>query len=89
MALNLVSQECAVRVCRSHLAYVACGRLMHTGNGILALGRGCGLLVASAGGRLSTYTCTAFDGLGPQIVASNGHLHDAILSQLAAVRRRS
>jgi myo-inositol-1(or 4)-monophosphatase len=92
VALNLLCQ--GVRRAGSaalDLAYVACGRYdayweQDLGPWDVAAG---GLLVASAGGRLSTYTGTAFDGLGPQIVASNGHLHDAILSQLAAVRRRS
>jgi hypothetical protein len=42
--------------------------------------------VESAGGRLSTYSGASYDGVGHQIVTSNGHLHDAILAQLASVR---
>jgi myo-inositol-1(or 4)-monophosphatase len=91
-ALNLVSQ--GVRRTGSaalDFAYVACGRLdgyweQDLGPWDVAAGA---LLVASAGGRLSTYTGAAFDGLGPQVVASNGHLHDAILAKLAQVHRRS
>jgi myo-inositol-1(or 4)-monophosphatase len=89
IALNLASQ--GVRRAGSaalDLAYVACGRLdayweQDLGPWDVAAGA---LLVASAGGRLSTYTGTPFDGLGPQIVASNGPLHDAILAKLASVR---
>jgi myo-inositol-1(or 4)-monophosphatase len=73
------------------LAYVACGRFdayweQDLGPWDVAAGA---LLVAAAGGRLSTYTGTPFDGLGPQVVASNGHLHDVILTKLAAVRRHA
>jgi myo-inositol-1(or 4)-monophosphatase len=90
VALNLVSQ--GIRRAGSaalDLAYVACGRFdayweQDLGPWDVAAGA---LLVASAGGRLSTYTGAAFDGLGSQIVASNGHLHDAILARLAAVHR--
>jgi myo-inositol-1(or 4)-monophosphatase len=89
VALNLVTQ--GVRragAAALDLAYVACGRLdacweQDLGPWDVAAGA---LLVAGAGGRLSTYTGTPFDGLGPQIVASNGHVHDAILAKLAAVR---
>jgi myo-inositol-1(or 4)-monophosphatase len=92
VALNLVSQ--GIRRAGSaalDLAYVACGRFdayweQDLGPWDVAAGA---LLVASAGGQLSTYAGTAFDGLGPQIVASNGHLHDAILAKLAAVHRHS
>jgi fructose-1,6-bisphosphatase/inositol monophosphatase family enzyme len=45
------------------------------------------LLVACAGGTLSTYDGTPFDGFGHQIVASNGHLHAALLAELAQARR--
>lgn len=70
------------------LAYVACGRLdgyweQDLGPWDVAAGA---LLVACAGGRLSTYTGEPFDGLGHQVVASNDHLHDAMLAKLAAVR---
>jgi myo-inositol-1(or 4)-monophosphatase len=70
------------------LAYVACGRLdgyweQDLGPWDVAAGA---LLVACAGGRLSTYTGAPFDGLGHQVVASNDHLHDAMLAKLATVR---
>ena len=89
VALNLASQ--GVRRAGSaalDLAYVAGGRLdayweQDLSPWDVAAG---GLLVASAGGQLSTYTGTPFDGLGSQIVASNGHLHRAILAKLASVR---
>ena len=91
VALNLCSQ--GVRRAGSaalDLAYVACGRFdayweQDLGPWDVAAGA---LLVAAAGGRLSTYSGAPFDGLGPQIVASNGHLHDAILAKLADVRHR-
>jgi len=89
VALNLVSQ--GVRRAGSaalDLAYVACGRLDAYWEQDLApwdVAAGA-LLVASADGRLSTYTGAPFDGLGPQVVASNGHLHNAILAKLASVR---
>jgi hypothetical protein len=38
-------------------------------------------------GTLSTYDGTPFDGLGHQIVASNGHLHAALLAELARARQ--
>jgi myo-inositol-1(or 4)-monophosphatase len=90
IALNLVSQ--GVRRAGSaalDLAYVACGRFdayweQDLGPWDVAAGA---LLVAAAGGRLSTYTGALFDGLGPQVVASNGHLHDIVLAKLADVRR--
>jgi len=44
------------------------------------------LLVAGAGGRLSTYSGASHDGLGHQIVASNGHLHEVMLRQIEAAR---
>jgi myo-inositol-1(or 4)-monophosphatase len=89
VALNLASQ--GVRRAGSaalDLAYVACGRLdayweQDLSPWDVAAGA---LLVASAGGQLSTYTGAPFDGLGPQVVASNGHLHNAILEKLASVR---
>jgi myo-inositol-1(or 4)-monophosphatase len=90
IAFNLTSQ--GVRragVASLDLAYVACGRLdgcweQDLGPWDVAAGA---LLVAGAGGRLSTYTGEPFDGLGPQIVASNGHLHDTMLATLARVRQ--
>ena len=90
VALNLASQ--GVRRPGSaalDLAYVASGRLdgyweQRLGPWDVAAGA---LLVECAGGTLSTYDGTPFDGLGHQVVASNGHLHAAILAQLASVRR--
>jgi myo-inositol-1(or 4)-monophosphatase len=89
VALNLCSQ--GVRragAAALDLAYVACGRFdayweQDLGPWDVAAG---GLLVTAAGGRLSTYSGAPFDGLGPQVVASNGHLHDAILAKLADAR---
>ena len=90
MALNLASQ--GVRRPGSaalDLAYVASGRLdgyweQRLGPWDVAAGS---LLVGCAGGTLSTYDGTPFDGFGHQIVASNGHLHAAMLAELASVRR--
>ena len=90
VALNLASQ--GVRRPGSaalDLAYVASGRLdgyweQRLGPWDVAAGA---LLVECAGGTLSTYDGTPFDGLGHQVVASNGHLHAAILAELASVRR--
>lgn len=91
VALSLVTQ--GVRragVASLDLAYVASGRLdgyweQDLGPWDVAAG---GLMVASAGGRLSTYSGAAYDGVGPQIVASNGYLHPALLATLAGVRQR-
>ena len=71
------------------LAYVASGRLdgyweQRLGPWDVAAGA---LLVACAGGILSTYDGAPFDGLGHQIVASNGHLHAALLTEIAQVRQ--
>jgi len=90
VALNLASQ--GVRRAGSaalDLAYVASGRLdgyweQRLSPWDVAAGA---LLVECASGTLSTYDGTPFDGLGHQIVASNGHLHAAILTQLASARR--
>jgi len=90
VALNLASQ--GVRRAGSaalDLAYVASGRLdgyweQRLGPWDVAAGS---LLVECAGGTLSTYDGTPFDGFGHQVVASNGHLHAAILTELASVRR--
>jgi myo-inositol-1(or 4)-monophosphatase len=38
-----------------------------------------GLIVAEAGGRLSNYADGPFDPFSREIVATNGHLHDAML----------
>lgn len=71
------------------LAYVACGRFdgyWEQGLGPWDVAAGA-LLVAGAGGRLSTYSGAPHDGLGHQIVASNGHLHEVMLHQIEAARR--
>lgn len=70
------------------LAYVACGRLDgYWEQGLFPWDVAAGTLcVACAGGRLSTYAGTPYDGIGPQVVASNGHLHNAMLAQLATIR---
>lgn len=88
-ALNLASQ--GVRRPGSaalDLAYVAAGRLdayweQRLGPWDVAAGA---LLVQSAGGTVSTYDGTPFDGVGHQIVASNGPLHAPLLAALASVR---
>lgn len=90
VALNLITQ--GVRRPGSaalDLAYVASGRLdgyweQYLSPWDVAAGS---LLVASAGGVVSTYDGTPFNGVGPQIVASNGHLHAPILAELAKARR--
>lgn len=71
------------------LAYVACGRLDgYWEQGLAPWDVAAGsLLVTGAGGRLSTYSGTPHDGLGPQIVASNGHLHAVMLSKLTEARQ--
>jgi myo-inositol-1(or 4)-monophosphatase len=92
VAFSLVTQ--GVRragVASLDLAYVACGRLdgyweQDLSPWDVAAGA---LLVTSAGGCVSTYTGTSYDGLGPQIVASNGPLHAAMLAQLATTRQPS
>jgi myo-inositol-1(or 4)-monophosphatase len=71
------------------LAYVACGRLdgyweQDLSPWDVAAGA---LLVARAGGCVSTYHGVPSDGLGPQVVASNGHLHAAMLAKLTSVRQ--
>ncbi len=71
------------------LVYVACGRLdgyweQDLSPWDVAAGA---LLVTQAGGCISTYTGEPHDGVGHQIVASNGHLHDAMLAKLADVRQ--
>ena len=71
------------------LAYVACSRLdgfweQDLSPWDVAAGA---LLIAEAGGQLSTYDGETYDGVGDQIVGSNGHLHKAILTELNRVRR--
>jgi myo-inositol-1(or 4)-monophosphatase len=90
VALNLASQ--GVRRPGSaalDLAYVAAGRLdgyweQRLGPWDVAAGS---LLVQCAGGSVSTYDGTLFDGVGHQIVASNGHLHTALLTALGSARQ--
>jgi myo-inositol-1(or 4)-monophosphatase len=88
-ALNLISQ--GVRRAGSaalDLAYVASGRLdafWEQGLSPWDVAAGA-LLVTCAGGTVSTYSGAPFDGFGPQIVASNGPLHRALLTQLAQTR---
>lgn len=90
VAFNLSSQGARRAGAASlDLAYVACGRLdgyweQDLSPWDVAAGA---LLVASAGGRLSTYSGAPFDGIGHQVVTSNGHLHDAMLAKLAIVRQ--
>lgn len=89
VALNLATQ--GVRRPGSaalDLAYVASGRLdgyweQYLSPWDVAAGA---LLVTCAGGTVSTYDGSIFDGVGPQIVASNGPLHAAVLAELASVR---
>ena len=88
-ALNLNSQ--GVRRGGSaalDLAYVACGRFDgYWEQGVAPWDVAAGsLLVASAGGQLSTYSGAPYDGFGPQIVASNGHLHAIMLGKITAAR---
>ncbi len=70
------------------LAYVACGRLDGYWEQNLSPWdvAGGALLVDGAGGHLSTYSGAPYDGTGHQVVASNGHLHAAMLAKLASVR---
>ncbi len=89
-ALNLITQ--GVRRGGSaalDLAYVACGRFdAYWEQGLSPWDVAAGsLLVTGAGGRLSTYSGALYDGLGHQIVASNGHLHQTVLSQITEARQ--
>ena len=89
VALNLRTQ--GVRRAGSaalDLAYVASGRFdgyweQYLGSWDVAAGA---LLVTCAGGTVSTYAGTPHDGVGPQIVASNGPLHAVLLAELSRVR---
>ena len=90
IALNLLTQ--GVRRPGSaalDLAYVASGRLdgyweQYLGSWDVAAGA---LLVTGAGGSVTTYDGSLFDGVGHQIVASNGLLHAVLLAELATARR--
>jgi myo-inositol-1(or 4)-monophosphatase len=89
-ALNLTTQ--GVRRGGSaalDLAYVACGRFdAYWEQGLAPWDVAAGsLLVAGAGGRLSTYSGALYDGFGPQIVSSNGHLHQVVLSKITEARQ--
>jgi myo-inositol-1(or 4)-monophosphatase len=90
MALNLASQ--GVRRGGSaalDMAYVACGRFDgYWEQGLAPWDVAAGsLLVAGAGGHVSTYSGALHDGFGPQIVASNGHLHKMMLSKITVARQ--
>jgi myo-inositol-1(or 4)-monophosphatase len=70
------------------LAWVACGRYdgfweLRLGPWDVAAG---GLLVEEAGGRLTNIKGGPLDINAPTLVASNGHIHDAILAILREVR---
>jgi myo-inositol-1(or 4)-monophosphatase len=72
-----------------YLAYVAAGRVdgyweLRLGAWDVAAG---GLLVDEAGGRVTNLTGGPLDLETPEIVASNGRIHDAMLAVLAEVRR--
>lgn len=89
-ALNLATQ--GVRRGGSaalDLAYVACGRFDgYWEQGLAPWDVAAGsLLVAGAGGHLSTYSGVPHDGFGHQIVASNGRLHEFMLSKIAEARQ--
>lgn len=89
-ALNLTTQ--GVRRGGSaalDLAYVACGRYDgYWEQGLAPWDVAAGsLLVAGASGRLSTYSGDPHDGFGHQVVASNGHLHEAMLNKITEARK--
>jgi myo-inositol-1(or 4)-monophosphatase len=89
-ALNLTSQ--GVRRGGSaalDLAYVACGRFDgYWEQGLAPWDVAAGsLLVARAGGQLSTYSGAPHGGFGSQIVASNGHLHAIMLGKITEARQ--
>lgn len=71
------------------LAYVACGRFDgYWEQGLAPWDVAAGsLMVTGAGGHLSTYSGAPHDGVGHQIVASNGHLHEVMLSKIAEARQ--
>jgi myo-inositol-1(or 4)-monophosphatase len=89
-ALNLATQ--GVRRGGSaalDLAYVACGRFDgYWEQGLASWDVAAGsLLVVGAGGQLSTYSGAPHDGFGHQIVTSNGHLHEVMLSVITEARQ--
>src|SRR3989442_11799431 len=72
------------------LAWLACGRCdgfwgLRLGPWDVAAG---GLLVEEAGGRLTSITGGPLDLETPTLLASNGHIHDAMLAVLKEVRGR-
>jgi myo-inositol-1(or 4)-monophosphatase len=71
------------------LAYVACGRFDgYWEQGLAPWDVAAGsLLVAGAGGHLSTYNGAPHDGFGHQIVASNGRLHELMLRKITEARQ--
>lgn len=90
VAFNLITQ--GVRragAAALDLAYVASGRLdAYWEQGLSPWDVAAGaLLVTCAGGTVSTYRGAPFDGVGHQVVASNGPLHGAILAQLGRIRK--
>ncbi len=70
------------------LCYVACGRLdgyWERGLSVWDLAAGA-VIVREAGGTVTAYDGGALDLQSGRIVASNGHLHDAIVAELALVK---
>jgi myo-inositol-1(or 4)-monophosphatase len=72
-----------------YLAWLAAGRIdgyweLRLGPWDVAAGS---LMVTEAGGRVTNLTGGSLDLAAPQIVASNGHIHDEMLAILAEVRR--
>lgn len=72
------------------ICYVADGRFdAYLQPGLAAWDMAAGaLIVAEAGGRVSTYHGDPLDIRNKQIVASNGHLHDAIIAMLNPTLRQ-
>ncbi len=70
------------------LAYVACGRLDgYWERGLSPWDLAAGVvLVEEAGGRVTAYDQTPFDLTSGRILATNGHLHDALSHELAQVK---
>src|SRR5207247_7405876 len=71
-----------------YLAWLASGRLdgyweLRLGPWDVAAGS---LLVEEAGGRITDLTGGALDLHAPSLVATNGHIHDAVLAVLAELR---
>jgi myo-inositol-1(or 4)-monophosphatase len=71
------------------LCYVACGRLdayweWHLGPWDVGAGR---LIVEEAGGKVTDFSGGSHTLLGPETAASNGHLHEALVTMLTDARR--